>query len=73
MNKEISLKRVAKLGYGLTIKKDDLGYYLILNNDNKNVIVLNGPWLDWAKRGKNREHGDRTDWADWASGRMIIF
>jgi hypothetical protein len=58
MNKEISLKKVAKLGYGLTIKKDDLGYYLILNNDNKNVIVLNGPWLDWAK---NEERLDRLD------------
>jgi hypothetical protein len=55
MNKEISLKRVAKLGYGLTIKKDDLGYYLILNNDNKNVIVLNGPWLDWAKNEERWE------------------
>ena len=52
------MKRVAKLGYGLTIKKDDLGYYLILNNDNKNVIVLNGPWLDWAK---NEERLDRLD------------
>ena len=49
------MKRVAKLGYGLTIKKDDLGYYLILNNDNKNVIVLNGPWLDWAKNEERWE------------------